>query len=154
MTCWKQTSVDVPVLTLALEQKMTTNVAITGVAPSLASEPFTPYFDDTDGIIRYKQHDNTANDEADLGGLFTLDHTQPGIFEWVMMDLGAAVLYTVNIVTSAGTWQVATDTAQYVVLTPRAPIMPGETIKITAAAPGAGKKSWMRVYLRSDQARH
>jgi hypothetical protein len=154
MADWKQTEIDIPVLTLALEQKMAANLAITGVAPSLAGEIFTPYSSDVDGIIRYKQHDNTANDEADLGGLFTLSHKQPGVLEWVMLDLGAAVLYTVSIVTSAGTWQVATDTAQYIILAPKAPILPGEKVKITAAAPGAGKKSWMRVYLRSDQARH
>lgn len=149
----KQTDVEIEVLVKALEQKMGVNLALTGVAPSLATEPFSPYMSDADGIIRYKQHDNPANDEADLGGLFTLAYKQPGVLEWVMMDLGASVAYTVSIVTTAGEWQVDAGTAQYVVLNPRAPLMPGETIKVTAAAPGAGKQSWVRVYVRSDQAR-
>lgn len=154
MADYKQIEVDIPVLTLALEQKFGDNVAATGVAPSLGGEPFSPYMSDADGIYRYKQHDNPANDEADLGGLFTLHHRQPGVLEWIMMDLGASVAYTVAIITSAGEWQVAAGTAQYVVLDTRAPIMPGENIKITFAAPGASKKAWVRVYLRSDQARH
>ncbi len=150
----KQTSIDIPVITLALEQKFAANIAVTGVAPSLASEAFDPYFGTDDGILRYKQHDDPTKDEADLGGLFTLAHEQPGILEWVIMDLGDVEAYTVSIVTSAGEWQVDADTSRYVILTPRAPIMPGENVKITAATPGAGKKSWMRIYLRSDQARH
>lgn len=154
MAEYKQTSVDVDVLTVALEQKFGDNIAGTGVAPSLSGEAFEPYFSDVDGILRYKQHDTPANDEADLGGLFTLGHKQPGLLEWVMMDLGASVAYTVNIVTSAGTWEVASGTGQFVILTPRAPVMPGETIKVTFAAPGATKKAWVRVYVRSDQARH
>jgi hypothetical protein len=150
----KQTSVDIEVITKALEQKFADNTASTGVVPSLAGEAFNPYFSETDGILRYKQHDTPANDEADLGGLFTFAHEQPGILEWIMMDLGAAVLYAVSIVTSVGEWQVATGTSRYVILTPRAPLMPGENVKITADAPGGGNQSWMRVYVRSDQARH
>lgn len=150
----KQAEVDIAVLTLALELKMAANLAMTGVVPSLSAEAFEPYFSDVDGVLRYKQHDTPANDEADLGGLFTFAHKQPGLLEWVMMDLGASVAYTVAIVTSAGEWQVAAGTSQYVILTPRAPLMPGETIKVTAAAPGAGNKAWVRLYLRSDQARH
>jgi hypothetical protein len=149
----QQTTMEIPVITTALEQKFAANIEITGIAPELSTEPFTPYYNSDDGIIRYKQHDDTVKVEADKGGLFTFHHTQPGVLEWVLMDLGASVAYTVNIVTSAGTWQVAADTAQYVFVNPRAPLMPGETIKITAAAPGATKKSWVRVYVRSDQAR-
>lgn len=150
----KQTSVDIDVITQALEQKFGDNIAATGVAPELSGEAFSPYTSETDGIIRYKQHDTPANDEADAGGLFELAHTQPGILEWVMMDLGASVAYTISIVTSSGDWQVAAATEQYVLVTPRAPLMPGENIKVTFAAPGAGKKAWMRAYVRSDQARH
>lgn len=149
-----QTDVDIEVITKALEQKFGDNIAATGVAPSLAAQPFSPHHSEADGILRYKETDTPANDEADLGGLFTFAHKQPALLEWVMMDLGASVAYTVNIVTSAGDWQVAAGTSQYVILTPRAPLMPGENVKITAAAPGAGKKSWARVYVRSDQARH
>jgi hypothetical protein len=89
-----------------------------------------------------------------LGGLFTFAHLQPALLEWVMMDLGASVAYTVSIVTSAGDWQVASGTSQFVILTPRAPLMPGENIKVTFAAPGVGNKGWVRVYVRSDQSRH
>ncbi len=154
MADYKQTEIDIPVLTLALEQKMGDNIATTGVAPELGGEAFVPYMGDADGIFRYKQHDTPANDEGDKGGLFTLAHKQPAVLEWVMMDLGASVAYTVNIVTSAGTWEVNSGTDRYVILTPRAPIMPGENVKITATAPGGGNKAWMRIYLRSDQARH
>jgi hypothetical protein len=150
----EQTSIDIEVITKAIEQKMGTNIAMTGINPELAGNPFGPHYGTDDGITRYKEIDTPANDEADDGGLFTLTTKQPGILEWIMMDLGASVAYTVAIVTSAGDWQVAAGTAQFVILTPRAPIMPGENVKITAAAPGAGKKSWARVYVRSDQARH
>lgn len=150
----KQTEIDIENLVKAIELKMGVNLAMTGVAPSLAAEAFEPYFSDDDGITRYKQHDVPANDEADLGGLFTLNHRQPGILEWVMMDLGASVDWTVAIVTSAGEWQVDAGTGQYIVLSPKAPLMPGDNVKVTAVAPGALKQSWVRVYLRSDQARH
>ena len=154
MTEYKQTEVDIDVLLLALELKMADNLALTGVVPSLAGEAFEPYFSDADGVYRYKQHDTPANNEADLGGLFTFAHKQPGLLEWVMMDLGASVAYTVSIATSPGDWEVATGTGQYVVLAPRAPLMPGDKIKVVAAAPGATKKSWVRIFVRSDQARH
>lgn len=149
----KQTNIEITNITRAVEQKFAENIAVTGVAPSLLSEPFTPYMGEADGILRYKQHDDTAKDEADVGGLFTFVYKQPAILEQVLMDLGASVAWTVNIVTSAGSWQIGAGTGQYVVLIPRSIIMPVETIKITAATPGAGKKSWMRVYVRADQAR-
>jgi len=148
----EQTTVDVENITKALEQKFAANTAIAGVVPTLAAAPFTPHYTTLDGVLRYKESGTPANDEADAGGLFTLAHTQPSILEWVMLDLGASVAYTIAIVTSAGDWEVAAGTGQYVVVNPVAPIMPGETIKITAAAPGA-VKSWIRVYVRSDQAR-
>ena len=149
-----QEEIQIQVIVEAVEQKFAANVAITGIAPALAPNPFTPYYNTADGILRYKQADDVTKDEADEGGLFTLANMQPGILEWLMMDLGASVAYTVAIVTSAGEWQVDAGTAQYVIINPKAPIMPGETVKVTAAAPGAGKKSWVRIYLRSDQARH
>lgn len=149
----EQTSIDIEVIVKALEQKFGANIAVTGIAPALSGNAFTPHYGEADGILRYKESGTPANDEADVGGLFTLAHKQPGVLEWVMLDLGASVAYTVHIVTSAGDWEVASGTGQYVILTPRAPLMPGENIKVTAAAPGAGKKSWMRIYVRSDQAR-
>lgn len=147
----KQTEVDITVISRALEQKFA-NVAVTGVAPSLAAATFEPYASDVDGILRYKQHDTPANDEADLGGLFTLHHLQPAVLEQVLMDLSSSVLWTVSIVTSAGEWQVGTGTDRYIVLLPRSIIMPGENIKVTCAKPTG--KPWMRIYVRSDQARH
>jgi hypothetical protein len=150
----EQTDVDIEVITKALEQKFGDNIAATGVAPSLSGEAFTPHHSEADGILRYKEPAVPANDEADLGGLFTFAHLQPALLEWVMMDLGASVAYTVSIVTSAGDWQVASGTSQFVILTPRAPLMPGENIKVTFAAPGVGNKGWVRVYVRSDQSRH
>ena len=150
----KQTSIEIEQITTAIEQKFGDNIATTGVAPKLSSEDFDPYTSEADGIIRYKQHDTPANDEADVGGLFTLNHEQPAVLEQVLMDLGASVAWTVSIVTSAGAWQVDAGTGQYVVLTPRSVIMPGENIKITSGAPGGGNKAWMRIYVRSDQARH
>jgi len=149
----EQTSIDIPVIVKAIEQKFAVSIAKTGIAPELAGQPFGPHYGTEDGIVRYKEIDTPANDEADKGGLFTLANEQPGVLEWVMMDLGASVLYTVDIVTSAGDWEVASGTAQYVVIHPVAPIMPGENVKITAATPGANK-AWMRIYVRSDQARH
>lgn len=149
----QQLNVEITNITRAVEQKFTANVAITGVAPSLASEAFTPYMAEADGILRYKQHDDTTKDEADVGGLFTFVYKQPAVLEQVLMDLGASVAWTVNIVTSAGSWQVDAGTGRYVVLTPRSLLMPGETIKITAATPGVGNKAWVRVYVRTDQAR-
>ena len=154
MTEFIQSEVQIEVVSETLEQKFAANVAITGVAPSLAGSSFTTWYDSADGIMRYKQADDVTKDEADLGGLFSLSHDQPGILEQVLMDLGASVAYTVSVVTTAGTWQVAAGTGQYVVLLPRIILNPGEDIKITAATPGAGKKAWIRVYLRSDQARH
>lgn len=150
----KQAEVDIPVIAQAIEQKFAENIGVTGVAPELGGEAFDPYHETADGVIRYKQHDDPAIVEADAGGLFTLAHKQPGILEQVLMDLGDVEAYTVSIVTSAGEWEVDSGTAQYVVLLPRILIMPGENVKITAATPGAGKKSWMRIYVRSDQARH
>jgi hypothetical protein len=149
-----QASISIGVITKALEQKFAANIAKTGIAPELGANAFAPFYTTEDGIIRYKQADNPTVVEADDGGLFTLGHDQPAVLEWVMMDLGASVVYTVDIVTSAGDWEVDSGTARYVVLNPRAPIMPGENVKITGAAPGAGNKSWMRIYVRSDQARH
>lgn len=149
----QQNNVEITNITRAVEQKFAANLAITGVVPSLAGEAFTPYMGEADGILRYKQHDDTSKDEADLGGLFTFVYKQPAILEQVLMDLGASVAWTVSIVTSAGSWQVDAGTGRYIVLLPRSIIMPGETIKVTAAAPGAGNKSWVRVYVRTDQAR-
>jgi hypothetical protein len=148
----EQTAVNVEMITKALEQKFAANIAKTGVAPSLAAAPFTPHHGENDGVLRYKESGTPTNDEADLGGLFTLAHTQPAILEWVMMDLGASVAYTVSIVTTAGDWEVASGTDRYVVVKPTAPLMPGESVKVVAAAPGA-VKSWIRIYVRSDQAR-
>jgi hypothetical protein len=148
----EQTTVNVEMITKTLEQKFAANIAKTGVAPSLAAAPFTPHHSEDDGILRYKESGTPANDEADAGGLFTLDHQQPAVLEWVMMDLGASVAYTISIVTTAGAWEVASGTDRYVVVKPTAPLMPGEAVKIVAAAPGA-VKSWVRVYVRLDQAR-
>lgn len=148
----KQNEVDIPVIVKAIEQKFATGIAIQGDAPELSTEPFSPYAGD-DGIIRYKQHDNPANDEADKGGLFTLDHEQPGVLEWVMMDLSSLEDWTVKIVTSAGEWEVGSGTGErYVILSPRAPIMPGENVKVTFTT--ATGKPWVRIYVRSDQSRH
>ena len=147
----KQIEVDITVIARALEQKFA-NVAVTGVAPELAGEAFEPYASTVDGILRYKQHDTPVNDEADVGGLFTLHHLQPAILEQVLIDLSSAVAWTVSIVTSAGEWQVGAGTDRYVVLLPRSIILPGENIKITCAVPTG--KPWMRIYVRSDQARH
>jgi len=152
MSEYKQTEVDVDVLSIALEQKFASTTAVTGIAPTLAGELFEPYFSDADGVLRYKQHDTPANDEADAGGLFTLAHKQPALLEQILMDLSSSVAWTVSIVTSAGAWEVGSGTGRYVVLLPRSIIMPGETVKITCAGPTG--KPWMRVYLRSDQARH
>ena len=146
----EQTSIDCEVITKALEQKFALSIAKTGVAPSLAAAPFTPHHAEADGILRYKESGTPANDEADLGGLFTLAHLQPAILSWVMMDLGASVAYVVSIVTTAGEWEVASGTGRFVIVNPNAPIMPGENVKITAATPGA-VKSWMRIYVISQQ---
>lgn len=148
----KQSEVDIPVVVKAIEQKFATGIAITGVAPELATEAFEPYAGSADGIVRYKQHDNPANDEADKGGLFVLNHEQPGVLEWVMMDLSSIEDWTVSIVTSAGAWQVDAGNGRYVIISPKAPIMPGENIKITATTTTG--KAWVRIYVRSDQARH
>ena len=148
----KQNEVDIPVIVKAIEQKFASGVAITGVAPELATEPFSPYADTDDGIIRFKQHDDPTKDEADKGGLFELNHQQPGVLEWVMMDLSSLEDWTVKIVTSAGEWEVGSGTGErYVVISPKAPIMPGENVKITSTTTTA--KAWMRIYVRSDQAR-
>jgi hypothetical protein len=148
-----QSSIPVEVVTRSLEQKFANNIAKTGIAPELGANPFAPFYETDDGITRYKQADNPTIVEADDGGLFTLGHDQPAVLEWVLMDLGASVAYTVSIVTSAGDWTVDTGTARYVVVKPTAPLMPGENVKVVAAAPGA-VKSWIRIYVRSDQARH
>lgn len=151
MAEYKQTDVDIQNITLALEQKFASTTALTGVAPSLVAEPFVPYSSDVDGIWRYKQHDDDTKDEADTGGLFTLNHKQPGILEQVLADFSSAVAWTASIVTSAGEWEISSGTGQHVVLIPRSIIMPGENIKITCAAPTG--EPWVRIYLRSDQMR-
>jgi hypothetical protein len=158
-----QPTIDIEVIVKAIEQKFAVNVAKAGIAPTLSTQPvgerdFVPFVSDVDGITRMKNPGATTDppgtlDEADDGGLFVLNHLQPGVLEWVMMDLGDVEAYTVSIVTSAGDWEVDSGTAQFVVLKPTAPIMPGESVKIVAADPGANK-SWMRIYVRSDQARH
>jgi hypothetical protein len=145
----KQSEVIFEQSVLAVEQKFASGIAIQGDAPELATEPFAPYANTDDGIIRYKQHDNPANDEADKGGLFTLDHQQPGVLEWVMMDLSSIEDWTVSIVTSAGEWQVDAGNGRYVIINPKAPIMPGESVKITSTT--TTTKAWMRIYIKSDQ---
>jgi hypothetical protein len=148
-----QTSIKIEVITKALEQKFASNIAKTGIAPELGANAFAPFYTTEDGITRYKQATNPSVVEADDGGLFTLGHDQPAMLEWVLADLGASVAYTVSIVTSAGDWEVDSGTARYVFIHPSAPIMPGENVKVVAATPGA-IKSWIRIYVRSDQARH
>jgi hypothetical protein len=151
----EQNAVEITNIVKALEQKFATGIAITGVAPELATNPFGPHvtIDDTlnDGITRYKEIGNPANDEADKGGLFVLGHDQPAVLEWVMMDLSSIEDWTVSIVTSAGEWQVDAGNGRYVIINPKAPIMPGESVKITSTT--TTTKAWMRIYVRSDQAR-
>jgi hypothetical protein len=147
----KQTDIPVEVITKCVEQKFGSTVALTGVLPTLAAAPFAPYVG-SDGITRMKQADTPANDEADAGGLFTLNHQQPAILEEVRIDFSSSVAYTVAIVTTAGEYTVNAGTAQFVNITPRAFIMPGESVKVTAAGPTG--KPWVRIYVRSDQARH
>ena len=147
-----QSEVYIPNIVQAIEQKFATGIAITGVAPELATKAFAPYAGEADGIIRYKQADDVSKDEADKGGLFTFNHLQPGVLEWVLMDLSSLEDWTVSIVTSAGVWQVAAGTGErYVIIQPKAPIMPGESVKITSTTTTG--KAWMRIYVRSDQAR-
>lgn len=148
----KQAEIEITQIVKAIEQKFATGVAVAGDAPELSTEEFVPYVDTDDGITRYKQHDNPANDEADKGGLFTLGHTQPGILEWVMFDCSSVEDWTVSIVTSAGSWQVDAGNGRYVVISPRAPILPGEKVKVTITTTTG--KAWIRIYVRSDQSRH
>jgi hypothetical protein len=144
-----QTEIEITQTTKAIEQKFATGIAITGVAPELATKPFGPHVDSDDGITRYKEIDTPANDEADKGGLFTLSHKQPAVLEWVMMDLSSIEDWTVSIVTSAGEWQVDAGNGRYVIINPKAPIMPGESVKITSTT--TTTKAWMRIYVKSDQ---
>jgi hypothetical protein len=145
--------IDIDQLVQAIEQKFATGATGNGIAPELAGSPFAPYAATEDGVIRYKKDDNPAVDEADDGGLFTLAHKQPGVLEWVMMDLSSLEDWAVKIVTSAGEWEVGSGTGErYVILSPRAPIMPGENVKVTFTT--ATGKPWVRIYVRSDQSRH
>ena len=147
-----QTVVDAPVQTLALEQKFASGTTIGGVAPSLSGAPFVPYATYEDGIWRYKQEDDATKNEADAGGLFTLGHTQPVTVEQVLANLGSAAIdWTVQVVTSAGSAIVASGTGKVIIEQPKWIVMPGENIKITAAA--ATGKPWIRLYLRAEQAR-
>lgn len=132
---------------LAVEQKFATGVAIQGDAPELATNPFAPYAGE-DGILRYKQADDVSKDEADKGGLFVLNHQQPGVLEWVLMDLSSIEDWTVSIVTSAGQWQVDAGNGRYVIINPKAPLMPGENVKITATTTTG--KAWIRIYIKAD----
>jgi hypothetical protein len=56
------------------------------------------------------------------------------------------------VVTSAGEFQLGAGTGKKIELSPRMDVMPGEKVKITCAA--ATGKPWVRIYIRSDQARH
>lgn len=136
----------------ALEQKFATGATGNGIAPVSGANPFAPFHSEADGIIRYKQADNPTIVEATDGGLFVLAHKQPAVLEWVMMDLSSLEDWTVSIVTSAGSWQVGAGTGErYVLINPLAPVMPGENVKVTFTT--ATSKPWVRIYVRSDQAR-
>jgi len=150
MTDTLRSSVDIDQLVQALEQKFATGATGNGIAPEASGSPFAPFFDTDDGLIRYKQADNPTIVEATDGGLFILAHTQPAVLEWVLMDLSSLENYTVGIVTSAGEWQVASGIGvRYVFINPKAPIMPGEKIRITFTT--ATGKPWIRIYVKSDQ---
>jgi hypothetical protein len=158
----KQTVLDDEQICRAIEQKFAAGTALTGVAPSLSSEPageqdFVPFMNTDDGIIRMKNPGPTAPegtlDEADAGGLFSLDHKQPTVLEHIYAYLGTAdVAWTAGVVTSAGEFQLGAGTGKKIELSPRMDVMPGEKVKVTCAAPTG--KPWVRIYIRSDQARH
>lgn len=146
----KQTDIEVEAITKCIEQKFG-NVAITGVAPSKGGTPFVPYVG-VDGIVRLKDPDTPATDDADLGGLFTLAHEQPIVLDQVLADLSSSVAWTLSVVTSAGEIQVAGTTGRLVNEQPKTLIMPGETLKFVCAVPTGSP--WVRLYVRLDQARH
>lgn len=158
----KQLTLDDEQICRAIEQKFASGTALAGVVPTLSSEPageqdFVPFVNTDDGIIRMKNPGPTTPegtlDEADGGGLFSLDHKQPTVLEHVYAYLGTAdVAWTVGVVTSAGEFQLGAGTGKKIELSPRMNIMPGEKVKVTCAAPTGAP--WVRIYIRSDQARH
>jgi len=158
----RQTSIEEEQICKAVEQKFATGTAITGVAPSLSTQPvgekdFVPFVSTVDGITRMKNPGPTAApgslDAADAGGLFVLQNTQPLILEHIYAYLGTAdVAWTASVVTSAGSFQLDAGTGKKIEISPKMDIMPGETIKVTCATPTGAP--WIRIYIRSDQVRH
>ena len=158
----RQIEIDAEQICKAIEQKFATGVALTGVVPTLSTQPvgerdFVPFVSTVDGIVRMKNPGPTTAegtlDEADSGGKFVFNHSQAAVLDQVLAYLGtAAIAWTVNIITSAGTYQVASGTGTTIMITPKVDIMTGESVTITCAAPTG--KPWARVYIRSDQARH
>ena len=158
----RQTSIDAEQICKATEQKFAAGTALTGVIPTLSTQPvgerdFVPFYGTADGITRMKNPGPTAPeatlDEADAGGKFVFANTQPAVLEQVLAFLGTvSVAWTVNIITSAGTYQVASGTGTTIMIIPKVDIMPGESVTVTCATPTG--KPWARVYIRSDQARH
>jgi hypothetical protein len=157
----RQEDLEAGQITRAIDQKFVAGVSLGGVKPSLSSQPlgeqdFVPFVDEADGIVTMMNPGPTAPegtlDEADAGGLFELTHKQPVVLDQVVGKLGAAVSWVVNIVTKNGDVPIGSATnAQILIIEPYL-LMPGEHVKITCAT--AAQKSWIRIYIRSDQVRH
>lgn len=154
----RQTELDVDVIPRVIEQKFATATALTGVAPTLSSEPagerdFVPFVSDVDGVTRMKNPGPTTAegtlDEADDGGLFELDHEAPVRLEHVVANLSSSVAWTIAVVTANGLeYIVAAGTGSAVLETPNITLMPGEHVQVTAGAPTG--KPWVRIYVRSS----
>lgn len=127
-----RTTVPISVTPVTIEQQMAIGNNFSGEAPSLAGEPFVPYFSNVDGIYRMKQHDTPANDEGDKGGLFEPTCVEPFFLEQLHADFGESNAWTLSVVTSSITYLVSSGTGQTIVQIPHDRIIlhPGEKIKL------------------------
>lgn len=157
----RQEDLDAGQITRAIDQKFATGTSLSGVKPTLSSQPageqdFVPFVDEADGVVKMMNPGPTAPegtlDEADGGGLFELTHKQPIVLDQVVGNLSSSVNWSVAIVTKNGDIVIRSATsAQILILEPHI-MMPGEHLKVTCASPAG--KPWVRIYVRSDQIRH
>ncbi|MBU1891239.1 hypothetical protein KJ782_07215 [Patescibacteria group bacterium] len=145
----RQSKVEVQQTLTTLEQAIGAGGALNGAAPALSTEPagardFVPFHSTVDGVIRMMNSGDAVGatpegtiNEGDTGGLFDFEHARPVVIKQLMADFGASVAYTISVVTTLGTFSIATGTAQYVLLcynVDKLPILErGDKIKVVSA---------------------
>jgi hypothetical protein len=135
-----QKVVEAGTIVTALEQRIKSGENFTGEAPSLAGEVFSPFFDSSDNVARFKQTSDPTKDKGDKGGLFEWTAIGPTSVEYIIANFGGSVSWVMSIVTRTGDQvDFASGSCQYVLRREydRFYMFPGDKIKIVTTGGAA-----------------